>query len=319
MIKRHLTLISLLAVMFVILTLGCASTQSQEANKMKKTILEENKALVRAFAEAENARDLDALDELLAENFTRHSSATPEFRVTSREEFKAFLTANAAVFPDYKALIEMTVAEGDKVAVYARFKGTMDGPMGDIPANGNSVEAPFLAMFRIENGRIAELWVEWDNVNFLSQLGLFPPPASAGSSQATSQTNPEQRALTAEEIAGAWALRVMGTGEGTLAVLTFRDDGTFSVIGAGGHLTGAKIEESEFFFEGGVLNLVDNACWNPVKGEFFPCVGKYEVYVSMSAESKPGALRFVAIQDPWTDRKLSLNWKTLYPAAANKE
>ena len=50
--------------------------------------------------------------------------------------------------------------------------------MGDFPATGNAVQAPFLAMFRIESGRIAELWVEWDNVAMLSQLGLFPPPES---------------------------------------------------------------------------------------------------------------------------------------------
>ena len=28
----------------------------------------------------------------------------------------------------------------------------------------------------IENGKIAESWVSWDNVAMLSQLGFFPPP-----------------------------------------------------------------------------------------------------------------------------------------------
>ena len=36
-----------------------------------------------------------------------------------------------------------------------------------------------VAMFRIDSGRIAELWVEWDNVAMLSQLGLFPPSPPA--------------------------------------------------------------------------------------------------------------------------------------------
>lgn len=26
--------------------------------------------------------------------------------------------------------------------------------------------------------RLAELWVEWDNLAMLTQLGLFPPPVS---------------------------------------------------------------------------------------------------------------------------------------------
>jgi predicted ester cyclase len=46
--------------------------------------------------------------------------------------------------------------------------------MGDFPATGNRVESKFLAIFRIEEGKIAELWVEWDNVAMLTQLGLFP-------------------------------------------------------------------------------------------------------------------------------------------------
>jgi hypothetical protein len=33
-------------------------------------------------------------------------------------------------------------------------------------------------MFRIEAGNIAELWVTWDNLAGLVQLGLFPPPES---------------------------------------------------------------------------------------------------------------------------------------------
>ena len=178
MTKCYLPLHFPLAALFILLTLGCDPTQSPEANNMEKTTLEGNKALVRAFSEAENTRDYDAFNELLTENFTRHSSATPQAKVTSREEFKAFLSANAATFSDYTTSIKMMVAEGDKVAVYAAFKGTMDGPLGDIPATGNNVEAPFLAIFRIEDDRIAELWVEWDNITFLSQLGLFPPPGS---------------------------------------------------------------------------------------------------------------------------------------------
>jgi len=71
--------------------------------------------------------------------------------------------------------MQQLVAEGDRVAGLATYSGTQTGPMGDIPATGKAVEAPVLAMFRIEEGRIAELWVVWDNVAMLTQLGQFPP------------------------------------------------------------------------------------------------------------------------------------------------
>jgi predicted ester cyclase len=64
------------------------------------------------------------------------------------------------------------------VAILGTYSGTNTGPMGDIPATGKSIESPFLGIFRIESGKVAELWVEWDNLAFLAQLGLYPPPPS---------------------------------------------------------------------------------------------------------------------------------------------
>lgn len=32
-----------------------------------------------------------------------------------------------------------------------------------------------MGILRIEEGKIAEIWVEWDNLNALTQLGHFPP------------------------------------------------------------------------------------------------------------------------------------------------
>jgi ketosteroid isomerase-like protein len=67
------------------------------------------------------------------------------------------------------------IAEGDFVAIRAAYLGTQTGPMGNLPATGKSVDGPFIAFFRIDSGKIAELWVEWDNVAMLTQLGLSPP------------------------------------------------------------------------------------------------------------------------------------------------
>jgi len=79
--------------------------------------------------------------------------------------------------PDQHVTIQKLVAEGDLVAGLATYSGTHTGPMGDIPPTGLPVEMPFMALFRIESSQIVELWVEWDNVAMLTQLGLFPPPA----------------------------------------------------------------------------------------------------------------------------------------------
>lgn len=154
------------------LTAGCGPSASES--------LQRNKELIRHFVAVTNTADWDALDGLLTENFRRHCQATPDVEVNSREEFKQLQKSFLASMPDQHIELEMLIAEGDKVAIYATYSGTQTGPMGNFPITGKSVESKFMAIFRIEESRIAELWVEWDNVAMLTQLGLFPPTPAGG-------------------------------------------------------------------------------------------------------------------------------------------
>ena len=145
--------------------------------------LQTKKNLIRRFTDLTNAADWDGLAEVVAVNFTRHSAATPGPPVTSREQFVALQKGFLRTFPDQHVTIQQLVAEGDRVAILATYSGTQTGPLAQYPATGKRVESPFIGIFRIESGRIAELWVEWDNLAMLTQLGLFPPPGAQPSEQ----------------------------------------------------------------------------------------------------------------------------------------
>jgi len=136
-----------------------------------------NKDLVQYFTVALNSAEWNAFDDLLTEDFQRHSQATPDVVVSSRDQYKVLQENFLASMPDQKIVNEILISEGNYVATYSTYFGTLTGPMGDFPATGKSLEMKFLSIFRIENDRIAEVWVEWDNVNMLTQLGLFPPPS----------------------------------------------------------------------------------------------------------------------------------------------
>jgi steroid delta-isomerase-like uncharacterized protein len=116
----------------------------------------------------------------VAEDLRRHSQATAGPPVTSLEEFKQLQQSFFTSMPDQRIDIHTLVAEGDMVAAYATYSGTQTGPMGDFPVTGERAEVEFLALFRLEDGKIAEMWAEWDNVAMLTQLGLFPPAVPAG-------------------------------------------------------------------------------------------------------------------------------------------
>lgn len=81
-------------------------------------------------------------------------------------------------FPDLKVNVDFMVAEGDYVTVRWTAKGTNTGAAMGIPATGKAVQTSGTAIFRMENGAIAEEWVAADTIGLMRQLGLMPARAT---------------------------------------------------------------------------------------------------------------------------------------------
>jgi predicted ester cyclase len=101
----------------------------------------------------------------------RHSVAAGEPRVVSADALIRFLEQEYSTFPDACETIEDILGEDNKIAVRLRFRGTQTGPMGPFRPSGKVLDATYLAIYRLEEGRIVEAWVEWDNMAGLKQLG----------------------------------------------------------------------------------------------------------------------------------------------------
>ena len=137
---------------------------------------DKNKEIATQMIKAINDRDYDLLDKIMAHDLMRHCQATPNLNIRSLTEFKEFLKEDLKTFPDSHITAEMLIAEGDKVAGYFTYSGTQEGAMGPFPPTNKKAELKYLGILRIEDGKIVEMWVEWDNIAFLTQLGHFPPP-----------------------------------------------------------------------------------------------------------------------------------------------
>jgi steroid delta-isomerase-like uncharacterized protein len=135
---------------------------------------EQVRTLVRRLEDAMNTRRLELLDDVLAPDVVRHCQATPHLSITDREQFKEFLRQDAETFPDNVQTFTQVLADGDRAAVWATYEGTQTGPMGPFPPSGEKARFDFAGVFRIRDARIAEMWLVWDNVTVLSQLGHLP-------------------------------------------------------------------------------------------------------------------------------------------------
>jgi predicted ester cyclase len=134
---------------------------------------EENKAIARRYLAT---LDFAVLDELTAPNFVYHNPGNPEVR-THEERKQRIVSALGAAFPDLKLAIEDVIAEGDKVAVRYSISGTNTGEFMGIPPTNKRIELTSLCIFRLADGKVAEMWVENNSLVMLLQLGVVPLPA----------------------------------------------------------------------------------------------------------------------------------------------
>ncbi|MGI5350515.1 ester cyclase [Streptomyces sp. CA-250714] len=136
---------------------------------------EENKMLVRRFYQEIDAGNLDAMDELVAEDYKDHSP--PPFpgiapgREGLKQVFQLFWDATPGTHT-----VEDQVAEGDKVVTRLTAQGVHEGDLPGIPATGNSLTMTATVIHRIENGKLAEKWSDKDLLGFLQQLEVIPTP-----------------------------------------------------------------------------------------------------------------------------------------------
>jgi steroid delta-isomerase-like uncharacterized protein len=140
-----------------------------------KMSAEQNKSIVRRWIEEGwNKGNLAVIDQLYARNFLQHEPA-PEL-VKSSEALKQYVGAYLTSFPDLHFTIDDLVAEGDKVVWRFGAKGTHKETFMGIPPTGKGSNITGMVMFRLENSRIVEAWVNIDALGLLQQLGVIPMP-----------------------------------------------------------------------------------------------------------------------------------------------
>lgn len=134
-----------------------------------------------AFNAAFNAHDFERMRELIAEDviFTAPGDVTLEGRDAMMEYTMGWLNA----FPDGRVEVERTIISGDWVVEQYTFQGThgetFSGPAGDIPATGRKLEGRVVDVIRIEDGKVAEVNLYFDQLDILTELGLMPELARA--------------------------------------------------------------------------------------------------------------------------------------------
>ncbi|MCW3109220.1 MAG: hypothetical protein JWQ09_3726 [Segetibacter sp.] len=136
---------------------------------------QENKRVVlRLFNEAMNNRNLSVINEVFDARSIHHGFTYP---VVGPDGFRELLDQFLNGFPDMNIEVEKAVAEDDFVATRGTWTGTHQGDFMGIGSTGKSVKVGYIDMWRMENGKCVENWVQMDIAGLMQQLGAIAPAA----------------------------------------------------------------------------------------------------------------------------------------------
>jgi predicted ester cyclase len=136
--------------------------------------VEENKKLVRELIERMANGDSSVIDELTTQGFVWHN-LWGKGADHDRVALKRTNDGGHAAFSDYSVAVNDILAEGDKVMVLSTRSCKHTGEFWNVFPTGKNLNVFRFALYRLENAKIAELWVMDDQMGQFQQLGVIPP------------------------------------------------------------------------------------------------------------------------------------------------
>ena len=120
----------------------------------------ETRAVAESYLDAWNAHDFARLEDLLADE-------------SCRQSVRGFLELSE----DARLEVKRLIVEDDTAAVLGEGTGTVSNPPPWLAhTQGKPWRARYVALYRVADGRIADLWVQWNMLSILIQTGAISNP-----------------------------------------------------------------------------------------------------------------------------------------------
>lgn len=121
-----------------------------------------------------NRGELDAIDELVHQDYVRHTAQGD----LDREGFKQRIAMMRAAFPDLHSQVEEMLTDGDRRAARFTVTGTHLGDFFGMPPTGAKVRFQSAVILHMRDGLLFEEWEFADSAAILGQISQAPAAAS---------------------------------------------------------------------------------------------------------------------------------------------
>ena len=128
-----------------------------------------NETVVRRFFDTVwNQGEVAQVGDFMASDFVSHNGL--QVAITTAEDYGKAVSLLRGAMPDLHTTLELVVSDGDYVCVCGRDHGTHVGELFGHPGTGREVDGTWIEIFRVDDGKLAEGWLEMDTAGFLDQL-----------------------------------------------------------------------------------------------------------------------------------------------------
>jgi steroid delta-isomerase-like uncharacterized protein len=128
-----------------------------------------NIEIITRFEHAFRAADQATIDELCDPELVDHNPA-PGHEPTLAG-FKQKVAGFKAIFPDLQEDLQDIIASGGTVATRWVVTGSLQQEFMGIPASGQTIRIEGMNFYRLKDGRVTDIWTQFDGVTMMQQLG----------------------------------------------------------------------------------------------------------------------------------------------------
>jgi steroid delta-isomerase-like uncharacterized protein len=167
--KKFLALLSLL--LFTVLI--CSGCQQQEERTFTDADVQK---IFDNTAKLWNGGDIAIVDDLYSEDCLYHNADF--LNVKGPEKIKEFVKWVYIAYPDFAITFDEPMKFKDRTVTTFKATGTNNGPLAeDMPPTGKKMSFNGVTISKIENGKIIETWVYYNQLPLYKQLGYKLVPA----------------------------------------------------------------------------------------------------------------------------------------------
>jgi len=128
----------------------------------------QNIRVIRELNDIVNSRHYQGMDPLFGSDFIDHN---PAWSVQNLAELKKIISDAHIALDMHSTQEQIYSAEGNRVVIHLCFTGKHIGDFLGFTPTGHSISWTSIEIYRLENQRIVERWVQADTVGLMRQLG----------------------------------------------------------------------------------------------------------------------------------------------------